>query len=100
MDLINADVAFLAMLGSAIWTSLQLAQRSLHSRGVAQTELLGRAPMIEGLVCTLIWLVTSMIAARGFTPAVLLQSLFVGLIWAGFGYVARLPFGRRSHATR
>jgi hypothetical protein len=96
MEYITADVAFLAMLGSAIWTSILLAQRSLHSRRAA----LARATATEGLLCAAIWLITIALVAHSFTSAAVTQSLWVGLIWGGFGFVARLPFQQRAAVTR
>lgn len=100
MELINADVAFLVMLGAAIWTSIQLAQRSLRACTQRAVGVLCRATAVEGLVCALAWLITSVIAARGFSVIVAMQSVVVGLIWAGFSFVARLSFQGRSPATR
>jgi hypothetical protein len=95
MALINAEIVFLAMLGSGVWTSIQLAQRTACARG-----RMSRATLGEGAAVALAWCATLVLAAGGVTVALLAQSLIVGAVWIGFGLVARASFALRPQAIR
>jgi hypothetical protein len=93
---ITIDMAFVVMLGAALWTMihLNLAHRSPSS--ISLTAL-SRKTALEGLLVAVAWGATCVIVERSVVSDLLLQSAIVGAIWTAFTFVAWLPF-RSEHA--
>lgn len=88
---ITIDMAFVVMLGAALWTMIHL---SLRQPGLAPVSLtaLSRKTVLEGLLVTVAWAATIAIAERGVNAELLPQSAIAGAIWAAFTFVSWLPF--------